>query len=456
MISPVSVGRYCLTLFFLLFTVLSQSAPVPIQQISYQGYLNDASGNPVNGLVNLTFKLYATESGGSATWTEVHPGVTASQGVFAVQLGQSTSFSSGLFDTAQWLGIQIGADTELSPRQPLLAVPYALKAQDADMVDGMEANELIDAASDEVRTPISSLPFTISTSGSYYVTGNLDGSSGGIDITADDVTLDLMGFTLDGGGSIADSGVTFNGRSNITIHNGTVRGFGYTGLYQAYSTARYSRVIDMRVLDNGSSSSYSGIYLDGSNNLVLRCTAGNNGYYGIFVGTSSLVKDSTAYSNQSTGISVGKGSTINNNTAYDNQSKCIYGYYGSTLINNTAYYNQSWGIYAAGANTVRSNTVYSNNQAQSANVGGIRIGSDSQAINNTVDSNCHTGIYVSGTDNILRNNHATDSILVDTVSQCFYFASIDNAAIGNTATGCTTEFAGSLPPAARFIDNIGW
>src|SRR4030095_6606576 len=48
----------------------------------------------------------------------------------------------------------------------------------------------------EPRTPISTLPFTISSPGSYYVTSNLTGVAGqhGITINADNVTLDLGGF----------------------------------------------------------------------------------------------------------------------------------------------------------------------------------------------------------------------------------------------------------------------
>ena len=55
----------------------------------------------------------------------------------------------------------------------------------------------------EPRTPISSLPFTISSSGSYYVTGNL-GITGqnGITINQDNVTLDLGGFTLSRGSGV--------------------------------------------------------------------------------------------------------------------------------------------------------------------------------------------------------------------------------------------------------------
>ena len=49
----------------------------------------------------------------------------------------------------------------------------------------------------EPRTPISSIPFTITTPGSYYVTSDLATTGTlGIRIDTNDVTLDLSGFTL--------------------------------------------------------------------------------------------------------------------------------------------------------------------------------------------------------------------------------------------------------------------
>ena len=49
----------------------------------------------------------------------------------------------------------------------------------------------------EPRTPISSVPYAINTSGSYYLTGNLTVNSGiAISINAGGVTLDLNGFTI--------------------------------------------------------------------------------------------------------------------------------------------------------------------------------------------------------------------------------------------------------------------
>ena len=64
----------------------------------------------------------------------------------------------------------------------------------------------------EPRTPISSLPYTISDSGSYYVTGNLISTESGIIIDANDVTIDLAGFALKGSGGLT-SGVFVMGRT---------------------------------------------------------------------------------------------------------------------------------------------------------------------------------------------------------------------------------------------------
>jgi hypothetical protein len=79
----------------------------------------------------------------------------------------------------------------------------------------------------EPRTPIASVPFTINVSGSYYLTGNLQVASGtAITISADEVSLDLNGFTLSSTAS-PDSGdaITINSiRKNVVIRNGHIRG----------------------------------------------------------------------------------------------------------------------------------------------------------------------------------------------------------------------------------------
>jgi len=78
----------------------------------------------------------------------------------------------------------------------------------------------------EARTPISSAPFTITQPGSYYLTTNVTVSSGdAITITANDVTLDLNGFTISSTAPVAniDNAILLSGSGiNIAIRNGHI------------------------------------------------------------------------------------------------------------------------------------------------------------------------------------------------------------------------------------------
>ncbi|GAB4368281.1 MAG: hypothetical protein Kow0042_09370 [Calditrichia bacterium] len=96
--------------------------------ISYQGILTDASGTIVpDGNYDLTFKLYTSAVGGSPIWTESHPAVAVSKGVFNVILG-STNPLNLAFDVKYWLGITVGAGSELTPRIELTSSPYSLNS----------------------------------------------------------------------------------------------------------------------------------------------------------------------------------------------------------------------------------------------------------------------------------------------------------------------------------------
>src|SRR5215469_568800 len=80
----------------------------------------------------------------------------------------------------------------------------------------------------EPRTPISSVPFTISQRGSYYLTTNLVCSvSNAVTIAVSGVSLDLSGFTISSTVANAANGgtaISFNsGLRNITIANGFIQ-----------------------------------------------------------------------------------------------------------------------------------------------------------------------------------------------------------------------------------------
>jgi len=102
------------------------AASIPVSgEISYQGRLLDSSNKPVNGISTLTFRLYETDSGGSELW-DFATGVEAINGFFSINL----PVDPALFDGRQlWLGVQVQGEAEMTPRQPILTVPYAHSLQ---------------------------------------------------------------------------------------------------------------------------------------------------------------------------------------------------------------------------------------------------------------------------------------------------------------------------------------
>jgi hypothetical protein len=187
----------------------------------------------------------------------------------------------------------------------------------ADRLDDLHADDIIAAAADEVRTPISALPFTIGQSGAYYLTGDLTfpGSPGfnGITVNASNVTIDLMGFSLIGSGSGLDRGVFIDGQRNIEIRNGTIRGFA-AGIW-AQSSALV-RLYRLRATENSS----EGIRLQGGRHMIRDCVIASNGNFGLAVGGPSWIAGNFIHSNQISGIrSLGGGRlTIMDNVIVDN------------------------------------------------------------------------------------------------------------------------------------------
>ncbi len=119
------------------------NAAIPAS-MNYQGYLTDVStGAPLDTSVPMSFNLYTVEIGGVPIWAATHT-VSVEQGLFEVELGADPGnlFPPGSFDTPLWLGITVGADTEMVPRRYLSAVGYSFKADDADAVQGRSAAEL--------------------------------------------------------------------------------------------------------------------------------------------------------------------------------------------------------------------------------------------------------------------------------------------------------------------------
>lgn len=120
-----SVMLLCMTCF----NTFGQQA----KKISIQGFLKDGTGKAVaDGNQDITFKLYTTETGGTAAWTGTQT-VKVTGGVYSAYLGTATNPIDGLNwgSSTYFVGVTVGID-ELTPRTELTFAPYSLGAPFAD------------------------------------------------------------------------------------------------------------------------------------------------------------------------------------------------------------------------------------------------------------------------------------------------------------------------------------
>ncbi len=157
-------------------------------------------------------------------------------------------------------------------------------------------------------------PVRIDAAGSYRLTSDLVVAPGidGVDINADNVALDLNGFTIFGSGEVGlNDGVSIIASDNVEVRNGTVRGFLRHGVFSLTGTR--SRVIGVRAIGNNA----NGLNLEGTA-LVDGCVALDNGIFGIRVGAGSLVINSVARSNTDIGLALSSPSGYRSNVLTDN------------------------------------------------------------------------------------------------------------------------------------------
>lgn len=124
----------------LIFTVLlipgSVFSSIP-GQVNFQGVLLDNTNQVVSGSINFNFSLFDNATGGTQLWSESQPGVTVSAGIYTVVLGSVVPLTTEtLSNGAVYLEVSVGGEI-LLPRKRLLAVPYALKAEDAENIAGI-------------------------------------------------------------------------------------------------------------------------------------------------------------------------------------------------------------------------------------------------------------------------------------------------------------------------------
>lgn len=161
------------------------AAALPLR-INFQGKLLDPSTNtPKNGSQTVVFNIYNAPTGaGGLLWGPETQTVTATNGVFSAQLGSVLALSPDVFANGQtYLGITVGSDSEMTPRQQLVMSPYSFASA-----------ELVQASNIRINAGTSYSTFT--SAGNLLVPYGVDATTGAF---SGNVTASSGNFTATGG-----------------------------------------------------------------------------------------------------------------------------------------------------------------------------------------------------------------------------------------------------------------
>jgi hypothetical protein len=136
------LSLYCFVILSTLTSVSYSQAQGVSDYLPYQGFLSDTNGIAITGAVNITIRIYRTETDDIATaLTSVTQQTNVQNGSFGIYLnGIKNYFTSG---EGQWIGISVGDQPELLPRQRFGSIPYAFLSYNAQRFDGRPAADFV-------------------------------------------------------------------------------------------------------------------------------------------------------------------------------------------------------------------------------------------------------------------------------------------------------------------------
>ncbi|MFG0275819.1 MAG: right-handed parallel beta-helix repeat-containing protein [Phycisphaerales bacterium] len=286
----------------------------------------------------------------------------------------------------------------------------------------------------EPRTPIgqADVPFTITRAGSYYLTENLFPANLNdpfvIEVAADDVTLDLMGFRIEGATEVttANYGVAVNTQvQNVVVRDGTITKCRFSGVEALLADG--VNLESLRLTFNGTDGARVG-----DRSRVENCTAFGNENTGVtVVGGGVVIRNTIAEGNAIDGIDAGASTSIENCTADSNGRYGILVAAGSTAVNCTALNNGQDGFFTVGGSVLTGCAAYANG------LSGFRSNARATFIECSAISNDEHGFELSSSA-VVRDCSSNQNAMSG-----FHLADgVDNCRIeGNSATGNNIGFA---------------
>lgn len=165
--------------------------------ISYQGYLTDDAGEPVNDGATHSFVFKFYDSGSSEVLSRT---VTSEvdKGLFSVIIGGGTGDNSPL-PTDIWnedytIGISVDGGAELTPRTPLTTVPYSFQAETANSVAGSNISGTVSGS--QIGTGLDGANITDATIPTAKINGTIAIADGGTNATTEADARNNLGLVI--------------------------------------------------------------------------------------------------------------------------------------------------------------------------------------------------------------------------------------------------------------------
>ncbi|MFN8483973.1 MAG: hypothetical protein U0768_13115 [Anaerolineae bacterium] len=342
--------------------VAAPPATVP-SSISYQGRVTDLTGSPLNGAYDMLFQFWTSDVGGGQVGSDIVLGsVPVRAGLFTVQLPLP---QNGVYGQALWLAIQVNGQW-LSPRQQILAVPYALSLRPGARIEALSATAVLTVTNTGLGTALKVQGSAIGVEASGMTGLSAEGDvgvkgEGQVGVRGDSTTgIGVLGTSAGG------IGVEANNAGGLAIHATGQRGIEASGVLTGIvgiATARGARGVTGFADDYSSVGVYGhstfGTGVIGDGEIGVKGTShlgpgvSGEGAMGV-TGRSASGYGVSGTSASSSGV---YGSSTSGRGVYGD-SASSYGVYGSSDTNYGVYglSTSSRGVYGSGTTGVFGNS----------------------------------------------------------------------------------------------------